>query len=179
MSTTFDPTAYPAPLAALLHRPQLSPLGPSTPDTSMRAALAGLRDVDLFASLVVDRPAADCCRSGLWLLHDFLDESHTISQEISTVEGSFWHAIMHRREPDAWNSKYWLRKVGNHPVLDALREQAPALGYEYADPFAFVDFTEIMRGTGSEGEAVARRVQRLEWELLFAHCYRLAVGKKS
>jgi hypothetical protein len=28
----------------------------------------------------------------------------------------FWHAIMHRREPDAANSKHWWRQVGTLPV---------------------------------------------------------------
>ena len=46
--------------------------------------------------------------TGLWLYHDGLDESHAISQELDTAEGSFWHAIMHRREPDASSWKYWL-----------------------------------------------------------------------
>ena len=43
---------------------------------------------------------AACCLCGLWLLHDFLDESHSLSQEITTDTGSYWHGIMHRREPD-------------------------------------------------------------------------------
>ena len=38
---------------------------------------------------------------------------------------------MHRREPDAWNSEYWWRKVGPHPVLDRLCEEAQAVGYEF------------------------------------------------
>ena len=42
---------------------------------------------------VRDAAAAAACRAGLWLYHDFLDESHTISQEIETPEGSYWHAL--------------------------------------------------------------------------------------
>ena len=52
---------------------------------------------------VRDRDMAATCRSGLWLYHDFLDEAHTISQEIETPEGSYWHALVHRREPDFSN----------------------------------------------------------------------------
>lgn len=48
-----------------------------------------------------------------------------------------------------------------------LREQAPAPGYAYRTPEAFVDFCEQARDTGSPDEEVARRVQRLEWQLLF------------
>src|SRR5437868_4066766 len=112
---------YPPAVAALLAVPRLMPLGPRTPVTAMRPQLAAL-----------DLPPA--CAAGLWLYFDFLDESHAISQELDTPEGSYWHAIMHRREPDAWNSKYWWRKVGPHPVLARLREEAPAVGYEFTTP---------------------------------------------
>ena len=116
------------------------------------------------------------CRAGLWLAFDFLDESHTISQGLETPEGSYWHAILHRREPDAWNSKYWWRRVGNHPVFAQLAEQAARLGWRAWDPAAFVDACEEERGSGSERERLLREVQRAEWELLFAWCYRHSVG---
>src|SRR4028119_687385 len=68
----------------------------------------------------------DCCRAGLLLLNDDLHASHEISQHIETPTGSYWHAIMHRREGDAFNSKYWWKRVGEHPafirVLDAVSE---------------------------------------------------------
>src|ERR1041384_5983899 len=53
-------------------------------------------------------------RGGLYLRFNFLDKSHTVSQGIHSVEGSYWHAIMHRREPDYSNSKYWYRRVPAH-----------------------------------------------------------------
>jgi hypothetical protein len=93
----------------------------------------------------------------------------------SWISGSFWHAIMHRREPDPGNSKYWWRKVGAHPILKLLVEQAPPLGHDYTNPLEFVDFCERVRGSGSAEEEVARRVQLLEWQLLFDHCYRTAI----
>ena len=88
--------------------------------------------------------------------------------------GSWLHGIMHRREPDAFNSKYWWRRVGPHPVFKILAERATPLGYAFTSPEAFVDFCERVRGTGSADEDVARRVQLLEWELLFDHCFRAA-----
>jgi hypothetical protein len=172
----FDPAGYGPAVAALLSAPRLPPLGPGTPDP---AAAAALRRFDPRADL--GRPAADpgaaaACCAGLWLYFDHLDESHAISQDLHTPDGSFWHAVMHRREPDAWNSKYWWRRVGGHPVLDRLRECAPAVGYAYTTPEAFVDWCERVRGAGTDDERRAEAVQLLEWQLLFDHCHRKAVG---
>jgi hypothetical protein len=167
-------SAYP-PLIADLLVPRPLALGPGTPNHAMRAVLHALTPATLIPTHR-DRAAATACLSGLWLYHDFLDESHTLSQDLPDADGSYWHAIMHRREPDASNSKYWFRKVGHHPVLAQLVAQAPASGYGYTDAFAFVDWCERVRGSGSAAEALAERVQQLEWEWLFAHCYRRALG---
>lgn len=68
--------------------------------------------------------------SGLWLLAGELDRSHSLSQSIETAEGAYWHGIMHRREGDFWNSKYWFRRVGNHAVLAELAETMTSHGQQ-------------------------------------------------
>jgi hypothetical protein len=167
---------YPPLIAELLAIPCRMPLGPGTPDRSAAGKLRGLEVAAAFApSGVRDGDMARACLAGLWLRFNCLDESHGISQEVDTPEGSFWHAILHRREPDPGNSKYWWRRVGSHPVLQQLVEQAPALGYDYTDPFAFVDHCERVRGKGGSGEKTAEDVQELEWRLLFDWCCRRAV----
>jgi len=168
--TNRPPASESPALPEWLDRVPLMPLGPGRPESSLRKALAAIEDVQLAPAGVADRQMIDACRSGLWLAFDFLDESHKISQEIKTAEGSYWHAIMHRREPDPSNSKYWWRRVGPHPVLRQLREQAPALGYTFTSADDFVDFCEEVRGSGSEQEQQARKVQLLEWRLLFDWC---------
>jgi hypothetical protein len=160
----FDPSAYGPAVAALLAEPRLMPLGPGTPVAAVRPQLAA-------------RDLSPACAAGLWLYFNFLDESHKISQDDeSDPDRNFWHAIMHRREPDPSNSKYWWRRVGSHPVLNRLAELAPGLGYTYTNPFDFVDFCECVRETGTPSEEVAKKVQLLEWQLLFDHCYRLTVS---
>ncbi|MFO0901699.1 MAG: hypothetical protein U0939_01795 [Pirellulales bacterium] len=168
-------TRYAPALRELLAREELNDLGPGRPVAALRPALARLSP----AALDPRHPPRDldfahCCLSALWLLYDFLDESHTLSQDIHTSTGSFWHGIMHRREPDAWNSKYWFRQVGRHPVIDQLARTAPTLGYNYTDAAAFVDFCESVRGTNTPQEQTARAIQQLEWRLLFDYCYQAA-----
>src|SRR5580698_8226196 len=126
----FDSSAFGVHIAPSLVRPTLPALGPGVPNQAARGALASLTPEGMFTP-VADRSMALACISGLWLLHDFLDESHAISQDLSSATGGFWHAIMHRREPDPGNSKYWWRQVGQHPVLDLLRVEAPVVGYDF------------------------------------------------
>lgn len=175
----FHPAQYGPNVAALLAEPRLSALGPGTPEPEVHVELRRFDPQTDLDAPVLDPDAARACLGGLWLYFDYLDESHTISQELDTPEGSFWHAIMHRREPDPSNSKYWWRRVGNHPVLGQLREQAPVIGYAYSTPEEFVDFCEQVRDSRSGDEELAQRVQLLEWQLLFDWCYGKAVGRIS
>jgi hypothetical protein len=70
-------------------------------------------------------------RAGLFQLHDALDLSHACSQSIEGRgrhrAGDYWHAIMHRREPDYGNARYWCRHVGAHPIHAELAWRAAAL----------------------------------------------------
>ncbi|MCI0335607.1 MAG: hypothetical protein L0228_20555 [Planctomycetes bacterium] len=195
----FDPQAYGPVFAPLLATDRRRPLDAGMPGSGARAALESLSTKTAFAhAKIVDRDMAGCCISGVWLLHDFLDESHAISQSIETPSGSFWHAIMHRREGDFSNAKYWLRRVGRHPVLDAigdhvaasaaadadssLRHGESAIGETrplesgHWDPFAFVDLCEAAVEDNRGNRELCLDIQQAECELLFDHCYRAAVG---
>lgn len=170
------PNYSPAIQDLVANRPQ-QPLGRGKAHEEKRAALETLAIPEAFTPHAVkNRDMALACLSGLWLAYNFHDESHAISQDLHTPEGSFWHAILHRREPDPWNAKYWWRKVGSHPVIDELDKQTSSLGYTFRSPEVFVDFCERVRGTGNADETIAERVQMLEWELLFDHCWRKAIG---
>jgi hypothetical protein len=180
MPHPFNLFAYPPAIADLLAEDRVAPLGPGTPNHAARPKLAALTVETMLAPhAVADADMARACLAGLWLYHDFLDESHTISQDIATPAGSYWHGIMHRREPDASNAAYWFRRVGDHAIFAELAQDAAAMGYRAAgtlwDPFAFIDRCEEHRGSASEAEQVCRRVQRREWELLFDYCYRQAI----
>jgi hypothetical protein len=124
---------YGEPVVRLIEGLPPSQLGPKTAaDAQLRRSLRERlerlsdRDFALPDRPLVDTQAAACCRAGLWLACDFLDESHAISQEIETASGSYWHGIMHRREPDPDNAKYWFRRVRQHPVFRPLAAAAKA-----------------------------------------------------
>jgi hypothetical protein len=175
--TRIDSADYPPAIGELLRDLPLAPLGPGKPHSEMRARLeAAARSFPVGA----DRDLAAGCMAGLWLAFDFLDESHAISQDVHTTEGSYWHALMHRREPDHDNCAYWLRRMGPHSIFVELARAAADLGYSRKsgrwDPFAFNDDCQLYRGKGDATEDLFRRVQRAEWELLFRFCYEQAVS---
>jgi hypothetical protein len=184
----FDPRDYAPALAEELDVEILPELGPGSPDDEARERLAALRVPQSFEPhRVADSQMAGCCLAGLWLLYDFLEAGHLICQEIETPSGSFWHAIMHRREPDYGNSKYWFRRVGNHPVYEPLaaaaRELAGPEDHATAeslrelsswDPMLFVDLCRT-NSAGGPGGNLCRQVARAEWRLLFDYCYSEAV----
>ncbi len=116
--------------------------------------------------------SAKAALSGLYLYFSCLDESHALSQDIHTPEGSFWHGIMHRQEPDPGNAGYWFRRVGAHPIFPALAEAAKLFGITGSwDPLRFIELCEAARRKpGSALELQALELQRIEWQLLFSYC---------
>lgn len=120
--------------------------------------------------------ASPAVRAGLYLYLSCWDEAHSTADSVENPDGYFWHAIVHRQEPDAGNSAYWFRRTGKHPVFPRLAAQARECGYGTGgawDPFEFIDFCESARKQpGSKEERAAIMVQRLEWQLLFDHCAR-------
>ncbi len=92
--------------------------------------------------------------SALWLYVDDLERSHTISQSIDGATGSYWHGIMHRREGDFGNSRYWHRRATGHPLL-------------VGQPEGLVGEVERVRGK-NPAELVEK--QRQEWLALFEWC---------
>ncbi len=149
---------------------------------------------------------ASAMLAALWLWHDGLDECHRIVQQSPdelhpsaaksnpremTQTLAFWHAIMHRREGDFSNSKYWYARCADHPVLQSMASHANEILHPLPadksllkitrngwDPNAFVDLTEQVHHQPSDSRYhAAVSLQKIEWRALFDYCTRLAAGQ--
>ena len=159
----------------LLETPELPGLGPGP-----RPGVLPLNELEgRLAAWARDSQARQLMRALILLWHDQLDAAHRIAQQVETPDGSYVHAIMHRREPDFGNSKYWFRRTGRHPAFDTLargtvgllREdpwgadlQARLIPGGAWDPCAFVDLCEAVTAGGDVDAQVLllRRIQAVE-----------------
>lgn len=149
---------------------------------SARAALEGRSAVTLFP----EGRAPEAALAGLYLYFGCWDEAHQHADAAETRENYYWHAIVHRQEPDAWNAGYWFRKTGSHAIFPALVKAARAAGYGRGpewDPIAFIEYCAEARpastNEASTNEGIARRVQLAEWQLLFDYCAAAEQGRES
>ena len=88
--------------------------------------------------------------------------------------GGVWHAIMHRREGDFANSKYWYRRVGKHPAMSGIDlpggSAAAGTAIGHFDPIHFVDRVEKCHTSRSGDCPDLVALQRREWKKLFEWC---------
>ena len=161
-------------LNAIFNTPSLPGLGPER-----RADALPLIELENDLESAVSQTGvsgdnADLVRSAALLWHDHLDASHTLSQDIRSSDGSFLHGIMHRREPDYPNAKYWFNRVGKHDAFPDIfnRAQTILTGTSLApivksewDSFAMVDSVRQAR-SGSADYELLQQVQQIEFEVL-------------
>ena len=195
--------AYSSTIAGIVEkletRDPLPPLAPSAEwDSQLTSRISDFSLEMLFdGQSIKDSTMGDAVQSGLLIWNDALDASHTISQNIESRTGSYWHGIMHRREPDYSNAKYWFGRVGVHPIFPELRERALGLlqssstesdsladytqaieNTENWDAFRFVDWCQAADGDRSTSEAVKtflQTVQVKEIKLLLNYSYQEAL----
>ena len=165
--------SIPREIQTLLDTSTLASLGPEcrADALSLSECQAALNALDLHPR---QQPLI---HSALLLWHDHLDASHDLSQNISSSDGSFLHGIMHRREPDYSNAKYWFTRTGQHAAFHTINTRAtealkdtPLAHLAQStmsewDPFEFVDIVSQTSSGIPEYEAL-QAVQKIEFEVL-------------
>jgi hypothetical protein len=178
-----DATAQLSTFKTLIATADPPSLGPQRRAGTMDETELGRNLNGFFATHKVSPRVQPLLKSAALLWHDHLDASHTISQGIETREASWLHGIMHRREPDYGNAKYWFRRVGQHEAFPKLAKQVAELLHndrrELTErliengewmPLAFVDECErLAQGSDAALTAALRQIQAAEFECLIEH----------
>lgn len=136
------------PIQILLARDPAPPLTPSAVfDAKLTPAIDALTE-------------NDSVKIGLHLLNDDLPRAHARAQSREgDPTADLWHAIIHRREGDWSNAKYWLRRAATHPILTEIYGE---------DPNAPVAFVDRCGAAGNRRDASLETAQRDEMTRLLA-----------
>jgi len=181
-----DPTpALSKEFTALIATPNLPALGPGPRPDRLAVVELEARLTRFFVERQVPVSLHPWLRSAALLWHDHLEASHELSQQIDGPDGSFLHGLMHRREPDYGNAKYWFHRVGRHEAFREMarqttrhlvREKHHAWLARLApnglwDPFAFIDACEQAAAAGESDsrQETLQRLQEIEFQALLEH----------
>jgi len=164
----------------LMDTGELPSLGPETRQGRKSIAELDKMLATQFSGSKLDANKRNLIRAVVLLWHDHLDEAHEIAQQDNGHDGSLIHAIMHRREPDFGNAKYWYHRTGRHGVYPEFARRSAALPQSEQerdlvlrftpkdewDPFAFVDAVQRSRIDAPETGPFLQRAQKMEFEAL-------------
>ena len=116
-------------------------------------------------------------RGGLFYALDSLPDAHAIFQESNDDTGAYWHGMLHRREGDFDNSRYWFRRAGAQPFFSEAHRNAATHSADMArqsnwDPYLFTGQCEQARFGADELVGEMAALQRVEFDAIFDYCWR-------
>jgi hypothetical protein len=116
-------------------------------------------------------------RGGLLYAMDDLDGCHQYFQDEPSDLGSYWHGMMHRREGDFDNARYWFRRSGSLPFFSELHSLAAKFSSDMGkqlswDPYLFVGQCEQLKFGGEDELGELPRLQRAEFDVAFDYTWR-------
>jgi hypothetical protein len=173
-----------ASILSLLDTPELAHL-----TMKPRAGTRSLNDLNremdkILADAALDRRYCALSRGAILLWHDHFEAAHELAQNEENADGSLLHAMIHRRETDLSNARYWFRRVGNtHPSFgcitgkvkialmgtghDSMAKQL--MPRDQWNPLAFVDLVEdTLRREDTASDQLLRQMQAAEFYCFLA-----------
>ena len=129
---------------------------------------------------IADAKMFSLVRGALLNAVDALDAAHRIFQDDPGDLGSYWHGVMHRREGDFDNARYWFRRAGRLLIADKLHAASAQDSSNMAkqsswDAYLLTGMCEQAKFGDTDAIAECVRLQRIEFDHLFAYCWRKSV----
>ena len=157
---------------------RLHPTEPLHGHTDLLETIRKASDADLGGG-----PLAPMVRAGLFYRLDAIDEAHRIVQQDGSPLAAYWHGMIHRREGDFDNARYWFRRAGTLPVFETLHREAAALSPNMAkqfgwDPYLFTGLCEQEKFGDNTLTAELVALQKLEFDLLFENTWQVSQREK-
>lgn len=174
-----------ATLDELLATPEPAHLGPLPRPGTLPADTASRLARNLARTLQLPPARADTLEALLLLWHDHHEPAHALVQDLPDADAAFVHGILHRREPDDGNARYWFHRLGNHPAMIPLAQAAAPLLDPHPhlhrllpngrwDPMAMIAAASAARQPGLPPYQIdlLRQLQALETRTLAQHLIR-------
>jgi len=162
-----------------LHGDLLARLRPAEPlSYELQLRIRDASDTVLSGGRAIGQPENFALvRGGLLYAVDAIHEAHTIFQDAKGDLGAYWHGMMHRREGDFENARYWYRRAGALPCFAALHRAAGEFSADMArqpgwDPYLLTGECERARFGAEENVAQLAKLQRAEFEGVFDYTWR-------
>ena len=116
-------------------------------------------------------------RGALFYAADALDAGHRIFQDAPGDLGSYWHGMMHRREGDFDNARYWFRRAGKLPNFDRMHGAAANLSPNMAkqnswDAYLLTGMCEQAKFGDRDAIPECVKLQRVEFDGMLDYTWR-------
>ncbi len=139
-------------------------------------------DARIFGGLALE-PGAPLAlvRAGLFYYHNALEDSHKGSARTEGDMAAYWHGMVHRREGDFENARYWMRRAGEQPVFQEMQGRAsdgsPHMSRQSNwDPFLFINLCEQFKYGEYSYKKEIGHLQRAEFAAMFDYAWRRCVA---
>ncbi len=162
---------------ALYHLECLDSLKPSdVPDAVQLELVRGASMTDLAGEAGLEERARLVRALLLWA-HGDLTGAHRLAQDASGDLAAYLHGMIHRREQDFENARYWFGRAGVLPFFAEVQRQGAAVSEDVAkqlnwDPYLFTTLCERSKHGARTPMRMLVDLQKIEFRTMLDYVYR-------